>query len=280
MITGGRWLDELPLTEVRTILEFIATGPAGWPKSMVRVLSFYLRGGKALPHELISVAERALVEVDSLDDDLDWNCSQVAIGIGRSDLDKAFGLFKRQIAAMKSGDLGSTWIPFHPYRSDEFWKFLRGKNPERAYRQLLALRGSEDKSEIGLVLDLEKHTDVLVKIAAEGEDNAAFFSGLVSGAQQGFSPFACSLMQLFPASEAIRSSLSSVAIYQVGSGEFNFGSASDKFQQAIAAIESELSTPSTPSQFIGWLEELKDRIQSARSSRRFRGNDEDSLDWD
>ena len=144
MFTTGSWLRELPPVEVRTILEFVAAGPPGWHKLVVRILSLYLHPGRALPSELIPDAENAICEYDLPNSDLDWHCGQIAIGIGKTDLERAFGLLKRQILALRVANWNEAqliWNPFGCYRSHNFWEFMRNYAPERAYRELLALGG-------------------------------------------------------------------------------------------------------------------------------------------
>jgi hypothetical protein len=281
MFTYGKWLDDLPSSEVRTILEYVASEPDDWPKQIVHILSLYLHADKALPRELIPIAERALNQLEIVGDSLDWECGQVAIGIGKSDFEKALELLKRQAGALKTAGWDrKTWTPFSEHRSKDFWQFVRDKDPSRAYRELLVLEGMEDKHEIGLLLDLEHHRDVIQKIATEDESKGIFFAGLVSGAQKDFFPFAYALMQTFPRSEGIRSELASAAAYSVGSGEFSFGTEVDKFQQARTAIESELKSPNTPAECRPWLEQVLSRVQTALKNSPFRDRSEDYLGWD
>lgn len=280
MFTYGKWLDDLPATEVRTILEFIATGGGEWAKQIIRVLSLYLHSGKALPTELIPIAERALKELGTVDDSLDWECGQVAIGIGKSDLDKAFAILQLQAGNLKAEGWRRTWTPFHAYRAADFWQFLRGKDPTRAYRELLALGEIGDRNELGLLLDLEHHRESILGIAAESESNGIFFARLVSGTQGGFFPFAYALLKQFPQCERIRSILGATAAYQLSSGEFSFEAEVDKFQQAKSAIEAELKSSDTPANCIGWLEEIMNRLQTEMSKPRFNRGEGYHLGWD
>jgi hypothetical protein len=280
MFAVGRWLGSIPDSEVRTILEFIATGPPDWPKWTVDILSLYLHHNKPLPAELIPIAERALREVDTADGHVDWSSGQVAVGIARTNLESAFQLLRSQIAASKQADwrtrqLHQMWRPFHRHGPNDFWDFMRGLAPERAYRELLALQGAQSESEVGLVLDLEKHRDVLLKIAREDEANAVFFSRLVSGAQPGFFPFSYSLMGLFPGNGTVPSHLASAAVYQL-----SFGFGDGHYSQALERVEAEIKSESTPKQFLAWLENLKSQVNGAMRRDRPRPEADSYLGWD
>jgi hypothetical protein len=120
---------------------------------MVHIISLYLHPEKPLPAELIPIAERTLRGVDAIDDGIDWDCGQVAIGIARTDVGKALELLGNQIDLFKNmsrlaRSLPDMWMPLHSYRSNDFWEFLRNRSPEKAYRELLTLRGSASKSDL------------------------------------------------------------------------------------------------------------------------------------
>jgi len=137
------------------------------------------------------------------------------------------------------------------------------------------LQGAQSESEVGLVLDLEKHRDVLLKIAREDEANAVFFSRLVSGAQPGFFPFSYSLMGLFPGNGTVPSHLASAAVYQL-----SFGFGDGHYSQALERVEAEIKSESTPKQFLAWLENLKSQVNGAMRRDRPRPEADSYLGWD
>lgn len=214
------------------------------------------------------------------DHQIEWDCGRVAIGIARADRERAFNLLRARIAVFKHADRRTRrfykiWMPFHRHRSSDFWELMRAVDPERAYRELLELKDTEARRELGLVLDLEKHREVLLKIARESEGNAVFFSQLVSGAQSGFFHFAYGLMELLPGDDSVASNLGASAVYQLG-----FGSGDGSYSQAMERIDAELKSQSTPSQFRPWLENLKQDVGRAMKRERTRFPQDHYLGWD
>jgi hypothetical protein len=280
MLMPGRWLDSLPQSEVRLILEFIATGPTDGKRLIVHIISLYLYPEKPLPAELIPIAEQALRGIDTVDDGIDWDCGRVAVGIARTDMGKAFKLLRNQIDLFKNmsrlaRSLPDMWMPLHSDRSSDFWEFLRNHSPEKAYRELLALHGAEFTSELGLLLDLEGHRDVSLDTANGDQVSALLYANLVSGGQPGFFPFAYGLMQAFPNDEQISIRLASAATYGLG-----FGYGEVDYSQALDRIETELRSTTTPPQFVVWLQCIKERINAALKSSHVVTQEADHLDWD
>lgn len=279
MFVTGSWLGGLPVAEVLSILEFIATGPSGLTKWIIEILSLYLHLNKPLPIELIPLAMDALAKVEDIDDHVEYGCGRIAVGIARTNLDRALELLRSQIAAFRQSDrkekpFGRPWIPFHRLRSDDFWQVIRELAPERAYRELLALGRYDLQTEIGNLLDVENHLGVLLKIAGEEERNALLFSQLVSGAQPGFFPFAYGIMKLFPEKDYLAGKLEAAARYQVGS----FGDG--ECLQSLARVEAEINNSGTPEVFLPWLQAVKAQIKNAMERHRAAFEKDRYLGWD
>jgi hypothetical protein len=279
MFTFGRWLEKVPAEEIRAIVEFIASGPREWPKCVVHVLSLHLGVVKALPLDLIPVSLAALQNLDSGETDADWEWGQLAIGIAKADFNKAFSLAVSQIRELPNAsplDRELKRQRFYRAGSQDFWTFLCVNYAGRTCRELLALEESVSSLVQGLTLpfDLEKCSSLLSGIAAESEGNALFFAKTVSGAQKGFFPFAYALMDAYPGSTNIRSALTANAVYQTGNGvEWDF-------TQAANAVELEIARPGTPPRHLGWLRELKQRIDQTPPRFSFFGNERDEfLGW-
>jgi len=277
MFSTGDWLDQLPPVEVQRILEFIATGPAGWPNRMLRVLSIYLRAGRVLPIELAPIAERTLRDLDSFENHSNWASSRVAIELARRDLDRAFQLFKSQILVLAQADSLTAfgkWNPFGSHGSCEFWTFLCANFPERVFRELLGLKVELSKVEgFYLGFDLEKVREVLLRIATENHDAAIFFAESISGASKGFFPVAYALMDAFLTSQPLRLALANATLYQTGDGA-NL----DNYEQAFAGIETEITKGAPPAHHLSWLNALKSEIQK-RKTDRSRSREGEYLGW-
>jgi hypothetical protein len=280
MFMFGRWLDPLPLSEVHGILGFIATGPPGWPKLMLDILCLYLHPDKPLPRELIPVAERAIREADSSDQSEDWDCGRVAIALAKTDMARAIELFRTQLIAFKEARRQAVnryqiWMPLHSHKSNDLWEFLREELPETAYRGLLILKGTESRRNMGMLLDLDHHREVLLKLAKEEGANALFYANLASGEQTGFFPFAYDLMQAFPANEMLPTALAAAALHQ-----FDFGFNQANLAGALEKIEAELERETTPPRFLPWLQHIKNRISLASKRSRSASSEDYHLGWD
>lgn len=279
VFNGGRWLDNLPTNEVRSVFEYIALCSEDWPKLLVPVISTYLHPQKKLALELIPIAVKALLEIESfLDDSLHWECCQVAVGIGKSDLSRAFELFSQQLAALASSESSARWIPLSEYGGNDFWEFLRKNNPEKAYRSLLSVRCTRLKDALSTALDLEKDCEVLLKICKESEASAEFVASLLSGTHPGFFHFAYGLMNLFPLNTHISHSLESAALYGVRSALY--GDDSCIFEASLKGVENELISANTPVKFLPWLEGLKSKVRGLIKSAAARQNKYYHLGWD
>lgn len=279
MFTTGRWLEKAPAEEIRMIVEFIASGPKEWPNWVINILSLYLSVVKALPPELVPVSLKALENLDFRGMDGDWEWGQVAIGIAKTDLDKVLVLVLsqiRELANATSLDREPKRQRFHRRGSQDLWTFLCVNYPERTCRELLALQDNVFRlgESFMLPFDLEKIPSLLLGIAAEREENAVFLAKATSGSQKGFFQFAYKLMDAYPVSSNLRSVLATNPVYQTGNGvEWNWS-------QALNAIESEIASPITPTHYLGWLNELKQRIEQTPPRFSFFGKDRDEfLGW-
>jgi len=280
MFNYGRWLENVPAAEIRTILEFVASGPKEWPKWIIHIVGLHLSVVKVLPAELVPISVAALENYDAMDMDDDFHWGQVAVGVARTDLDMAFALVVFQIrewANAKSVDKEMKRNRFNRRGGHELWTFLCVNHPERTCRELLALREHVLKLDgaLSLPFDLEKNTSAVMGIAVESEENALLLANGISGAQKGFFPFAYALMDAYKTSTNVRRALSAKAVYQTGNGaEWNF-------IQALTAIECETANPKTPAHYLEWLNELKQRIDQTPPRFAFFGKDRDDfLGWD
>jgi len=125
-----------------------------------------------------------------------------------------------------------------------------------------------------LAVDLEKDREAVMRVASENESSAAFLAENISGAEKGFFAFSCELMNVFPMSESIRSTLASSAMYQTGDG-----AQWDNYDQALSRINTEIDASSTPKQHLDWLNRLKQQIQETLRLRQSGRSDDHHLGW-
>ena len=280
MFTTGRWLDDLPVAEVVTIMEFIAQGD-NWTEWAVSVLNLYLHPNKPLPKELIPFGERLLQEIKATFND-GYKCNHLALGIAKTDLEKGFELLTKYTASLDKKDWREWqggWNPLQRHGAHEFWDYLRSQDAERAYRCFCTLKNRHVRNEIldndnKTLLDLENHSSILLKIANENEEDAERIAASISIKQPRFFPFAFELLSSRLIDGKVASCLSSTIVER-----FGFGSGEDKLQTALNDVESELKKKDVPDHGRAWLERLKQRIQEAIKTSPWNRGEQEYLGW-
>lgn len=280
MFTAGKWLDDLPVSEVLTIMQFIAQGDK-WPEWAAAIMNLYLHPNKAMPTELIPFAEQILQEIEETYDNA-YKCNEIGLGIAKTDLEKGFSILEKQIIILNNLDLRNwraVWNPFRLRGGNEFWNYLRSQNPERAYRCFCALKNRHVLNDISnenskALFDLENHRSILLKIAKENEGDAEQIADSVSIKQPGFFPFAFEILLRRPIDGKVASNLSSTIVER-----FGFGPHLDKLQAALQSIEAQLQNPKLPDHGRAWLERLKFNIQEAIKASPWNSGDHEFLGW-
>jgi hypothetical protein len=280
MFRAGRWFEGVPISDVVAIMEYMAQGE-NWAQMLADVISLYLHLNKPLPKELFPLGERILRESYlTLNDSYD--CNQIAIGIARTDLEKGFALLKERIDVLNEKDwhgLSGGWNPLSRYGGHEFWNYLRSENAERAYRYFCTLTNPHIRHEIigddaRVLLDLENHRPILLKIANENEKDAEQLAFSVSYKQPGFLAFAFELLAGRLLDGNVASRLSSTVVEQDG-----FGTPLNKLQIALNNIESELKKTGLPEHGRAWLERLKQKVQETIKTSPWNSGEHEFLGW-
>jgi hypothetical protein len=282
MFTTGRWLDDLPVSEVVAIMEFIARGEK-WPEWALSAMSLYLHPDKPLPRELIPFGERLLDEAQPTYDN-GHRFNEVALGIAKTDLERGFALLDKKITALNKTDWQewrAEWNPLRRHGAHEFWDYLRSQDAERAYRSFCTLKNRHvlrneilDDDNRASLLDITNHRSVLLKIATENEDDAEQIAASISMKQPGFFSFAFEFLNGRAVDGKVASSLASTVVGRVG-----FGSELDKLRTAMSEIELQLKRPDTPTHGRAWLERLKHNIQEAITASPWNAMEHEYLGW-
>ena len=278
--SAGRWLETLPSSEVRAIFEYIESGADNtlW---LVDVIALYLFSDKALPRDLFPVAHRALAAVGNGRSGNVHDANQVAIGIARTDIEAGLELLRDAVVRLSDAQPWTYqgWNPFHSYESRDFWEFVREREPHHAYAILgnfrrphrwPDFRGHGDRH----LLDLEKHTELLLAITAGDENAAHVFADCVVSTQHGFFPFAIALVEQHPDDSELQAGLSSAITERTG-----FGSCFNHLGEAHATVERQLESPDLSHAAKKWLESLGQFINDRRQEER-RYLDSEPPFWD
>lgn len=278
-ILGPRWLDNLPTSEVLTVLGYILTAKNNGAALVVHAISMYLHPNKALPRELIPFAESVLSSIGRMAGFSDYECAQVAIGISRTDKVEGFRLFRERMSA--AGAAGwrhrdTVWNPLARHSAHAFWEFLRDTWPDDAYRTLPTIDGLEARDIFTAILNLVKHREVLLQIVSDPAV-APFFISFLSGSQDGFAVFAHGLLDLYPANAIVREKLRDAALVGDRDGSFSV----DRYREIMGRVDKLTKDPATPRQHLEWWSSVRREAASraAEDERRFGRHDED-LGWD
>ena len=261
--SSGRWLDDLPVTEVLAVLEFIVSEPEQ-EGNLLGVVALYLHHQKPLPRELFPVIRSALIATFNSGTRDDYNYNQAAAGLARTDLEEGLRIFTETTAYL-SGQAHdfwhSGWNPLGGYGSHDFWDYLRETAPERAYqllgglRSLVRLRITRGSGE-RCPLDLAKRRSVLLSIAREDEASACVFAACLLPTTLEFYPFAAELIEQHPSSTALRSALNETLLPHGG-----FGTMYDQFSAVGASVQSELGNCNLSLPVRNWLQGLLEFIE-------------------
>jgi len=277
----GRWLDNLPVEEVRHVLEFILSEPDR-ESAMMRVTSLYLHHKKPLPRGLFAVVIPALKTPFPAHTRETYDIDQVATALARTDLDAGLEILLESVqwlSDVKSGGWMTGWNPVESYGTRDFWEFLRTEAPQRAYGILgewnIKSPGPE-RMHIGNgrhLLDLQSHQEVILELAKANRNAACIFVRCAHRAQPDFFQFAYRLVEFYSNDEGVVSALNSALVQTSG-----FGYEYDWHTSAIQTVQTELDGPELSPAARSWLERLHAfLLQKRAESRRDFGSSEPSF---
>jgi hypothetical protein len=269
--SSGRWLDGLPVEEVRDVLNFILSEP-DHELAMINVASLYLHHHRPLPRELFDTVVPVLNGSTHARMRSTYECDQVATGLAMTDLEAGLQLLRegiRRLSDAKSKMMWWTgWNPFERYGTRDFWEYLRTQSPERAYKILgersVAAPGP-DLQDHGkrYLLDLASHQQILVDIALSDRNAARIFAQCIPSAQPGFFPFAYQLVEMYPNDEAVIGALNSALIQTSG-----FGYEYDWLTEASDTLDAQRKMSGLSGAAQRWLESLQEIVLARRSGAR------------
>jgi hypothetical protein len=278
--SSGRWLDGLPVEEVREVLKFILSEP-NHEVAMLNVASLYLHHQKPLPRELFDIVTPVLNAPIHARMSSTYELDQVATGLARTDLGAGFELLRQAIRCLsdvKSRIWWLGWNPFESYGTRDFWEYLRAQAPQRAYEILgewnIASPGPDVRNHAQrYLLDLPAHQEILVNIARANRNAGCIFAKCAQSAQPGFFPFAYKLVEICPNDNGVIGALNSALIPTSG-----WGYEYDWLTKASKTVQAELKVTGLSPAAQGWLESLHEIILMRRSeSRRDFGSSEPSF---
>ncbi len=276
----GRWLDGLPIEEVRDVLKFILSEP-DHEVALLNVSSLYLHHQKPLPRELFDIVRPVLNAPIHARMNSTYELDQVATGLARTDLEAGLELLReaiRRLSDAKSRVWWMGWNPFESYGTRDFWEYLRTQSPQCAYEILGAWdvkSPGPDLQDHGqrYLLDLSAHQSVLVNIARTNRNAACIFAKCMPSVQPGFFQFAYELIEIYPDDNGVVGALNSALIPTSG-----WGYEYDWLTKASETVQAELKVTSLSPAARGWLESLQEVILMRRSeSRRDFGSSEPSF---
>jgi hypothetical protein len=277
----GRWLDDLPVDEVRDVLTFILS-EQHQEMAMLRVTSLYLHHERPLPRELFDIVKSALMAPIRAHTREAYDLDQVATGLARTDLETGLELLREvvhRLSDVKGGSWWSGWNPFEAYGTRDFWEYLRKQSPQRAYGILgewNVKSSGPERMQIGNerhLLDLPSHQRVLLDHARANRNAAYIFATCAHSGQPGFFPFAYGLVEIYANDDGVVEALNSALIQTSG-----FGYEYDWHTSASQTVQAELDGSELSPAARRWLESLHALLVRRRAeSRRNFGPSEPSF---
>jgi hypothetical protein len=279
----GRWLESLPIDEVRIVLEYIQSDSTSIAL-LVQVISLYLHRLKPLAAELIPVARATLTQAQEFNDhgNFGYHCDQIAIGIAKTNLEAGFEIMDSLLKAFSTSGRSSWyggWNPLDWPGSRDFWVFLRDRDAKRLYLSLAKLdrkwRWPDMRHHRSVFLiDLEQHRDLLLDIARSDAKAAEIFADCLVSSQPGFVEFVFKLLELYPDAQSIHSALVSAVLEKSG-----FGSALQHLVESEQFIESALKSAELSELGRRWLKSLKQAVIKRRQEEQQMFGDDPPI-WD
>jgi hypothetical protein len=183
----------------------------------------------------------------------------VAAHLVKRDPDRAFAL----LVAIGGKNAHGEWDPLSDHGAHLFWSRLREHDRERAYRTAIEALG---KNRYGIVpwrwrekIPLKEDGDVLVKLAAESEEQAVVVAGLLSIAQPEFWRIAFRLIEAYPSNDDLQDELGRQMRRE---GMMATSSLGERSLEWANEVERKMNDPSTPIAVQLWLREVHSRLIS------------------
>ena len=268
----GRWLEQLSIEHLCAVLEYIERGE-NMTARLAEVISLYLHPHRPIPVKLIPVSKRVLIAAQSVNDgygNLAYHCDQIALGIAKTDTAAGFALLEDMLAQMNADRrlrIYGTWSLFEGPSSREFLTFLRNSAPERFYRIVAKIDRSRYIPDFRAnrrtpLIDLEKHREIIARLAQSDAVMAEMFAESAVAAQPGFWEFAVTLLDSYPNADRIHASLGSAVLDQTG-----FASTHEHITDAERFVTETLHRPELSEPLRRWLHSLNDAIEERKRER-------------
>lgn len=276
MFQNGRWLGEIPVGEVQTLLAYIAKDRApDTTYEFLQAFTLYLHQKTKLPRPLLPLADTILSRRVQHQHDTEYDCDHLAAFVLETSPSAGLRLFKRLLQSAgspKGKDHG--WNPVSGLNgSMSFYDKVRAKWPVVAYTTLFQYLASKNRADVldheSTVFDLEHHTDTLLRLTKKDPVRALTIARHVRSGQIGFWPLVYLLLEQYPNDTPVRHTLASKFTDDMPWGYLD----GEVIDARIQAINRELANTTVPSHGRAFLEQVKAEL-AKRGSNQMDGDED------
>jgi hypothetical protein len=276
MFMTGRWLDQVPTSEVKVLLTYIAkdTSPEV-TYELLQVFNLYLHPNKKIPLSVLPIAEAALLRPAAQHQDTGYDADNLAESIMNSSVAKSLRLFQSLLKKAASSEWKKRgWNPVSGLGgSMDFFHRIRAAKPAAVYKLLFEYLTSRHRIDVldhdATPFDLANHAAVLLNLTMDDAEYALTAARYLRVEQSGFWQFVFALLEQHPSDEKIRNALAGIFLNEWRWGYINVDSPPPGQQ----IIERELAQSALPVHGRIFLEQVR-----AELSKRFGGENDDSTD--
>lgn len=263
MFYNGRWLGNLPVREVRTLLSYIARDRS--PETtygLLQVFDLYLYQKKKIPRPLLPVAERVLLRRAQYAQDTDFDSDNLAEAVLNTNIAAGLRLFRRLMLSAASPNWSKRgWNPVNGFGGAmDFYHRIRARCPKLAYSALFDYLAStyrvDSLDHDAAPFDLEHHAGILLDLTKNKPARALAVARNIRSEQPGFWPFVYTLLALHPNDVRVRNALVSIFANELPWGYLD----GTRIDAGLQFIDRELAHASVPPHGRIFLQEVRTEL--------------------
>ena len=267
--------DQIDLSTVLPLLKS-AAGPAlEHAAGVIEYLAFRLQAGNRIVGEVAELAWQCLEACPPVNTGQNFECDQLAASLAEGDPKRALRLLEKLLTQRPEQN---SWEPLERHGYAAFWNCLQASHGDQALLTVLGCAMEDPLVRFRVawclseVISQDANRDVLLQFASQGEKQAVFVAEAINGAYPGFWPIAIKIVEKYPHSKRIRSTLSSGAEHD---GNVIVGSSADHLEKCRKEVDVVLGDTTISPVAREWLRELESSFRTGRDRERVSEIDEE-----
>jgi hypothetical protein len=270
------WTESTNLSTLLPLLRRTAGPSSEHAGDVIDFLATKLQAGNRIEGEVAELAWQCLEACPPVNINQAFECDQLAASLVAGDPKRAIELLKK---LLKRHGEQKCWEPLQRHGGTKFWKRLQESHGDQALVTVLTCAMEDDMVRFQIawhlsdVISQEVNRDVLVQFSMQGEKEAEFVAEAIDGAKPGFWPIAIKIIEKYPHSKRIRSTLRCGAEHD---GNVIVGSSADHLEKCRKEVEAVLGDTTLSSVARDWLRELESSLGASRDRERTSEIEEDT----